>query len=302
MRLAVRFAWFPALLLTGGIGLLQWHSIAFWSAHVDHATGWAWSLLLEGVALWLWSDGRAVRRLLAVVATVLLLAGPLYQVSSPLFLEVVGIERSAAANTARRAALEAEIATLEKSMAAFLANSQKRVGWAERIDRTQAALDDARREMAELTTATAAAPQRLEWQRQAVIVMQATALVLIQVANVLAITTLSAARRQQLGKVSPPVSVARERPAGEGRRRRSQSGSAPSAQTSKNNTHAAPGVETALRQHLEETGLTARAFAQQHGFTPRDVSLVLHDSENAAKGRRRAPRKMVDRLQEMLTV
>lgn len=71
-------------------------------------------------------------------------------------------------------------------------------------------------------------------QCQVVIVMQATALVLIQIANVLAITMLSAMRR--------------------------------------------PG-----------------------NLSPRDVSLVLHDSENAAKGRRRAPRMVVGRLQELLT-
>lgn len=297
----MRLTWFPALLLVGGIGLLQWHSIAFWSTHVDHATGWAWSLLLEGVALWLWSDGRAMRRLLAVVATVLLLAGPLYQVSSPLFLEAAGIERSATANTAHRAVLEAEIASLESAMAAFLANSQKRVGWAERIDRTQAALDDARRELADLTATTAAAPRRLEWQRQAVIVMQAVALALIQVANVLAITTLSAMRRP--GNLSPLVSTEQGKPTAERKRHRRKSGSTPMAQTSMNlkeQRTGGHGVETALRQHLEEKGMTARAFALQHGFSARDVSLVLHDSENAAKGRRRAPRKVVDRLQELL--
>lgn len=52
----MRSAWFPALLLVGGIELLQWHSVAFWSAHVDRATGWAWALVLEGVALRLWSE------------------------------------------------------------------------------------------------------------------------------------------------------------------------------------------------------------------------------------------------------
>lgn len=54
-----------------------------------------------------------MRRLLAVVTTVLVLTGLLYQVSSPLFLEAMSIERSAAANIARRDALEAEIASLE---------------------------------------------------------------------------------------------------------------------------------------------------------------------------------------------
>jgi hypothetical protein len=74
-----------ALLLIGGIGLLQYHAILFWTAAVDPLTGWAWSLLLECAALWCWSHHRAaIRWGLGAVATVLVLAGPLYQVAKPL--------------------------------------------------------------------------------------------------------------------------------------------------------------------------------------------------------------------------
>jgi hypothetical protein len=174
-----------ALLLIGGIGLLQYHAILFWTAVVDPATGWAWSLLLEGAALWCWSHHRAaIRWGLGAVATVLVLAGPLYQVAEPLVAERAGVEQSAE----QRAVLAAEIAGLERALATYLDNSQSRVGWAGRIDDTQAQLTAAR---AELRGLTASEPLRIEWQRQAIILMQAVALVLFQLLNVVMIRTLS---------------------------------------------------------------------------------------------------------------
>lgn len=179
------------ILLVAAIGLMQYHAILFWSEHVDAATGWAWSLLLEGAALWLWSSRRMAQRALALVATVLVLAGPLYQVSAPLIAEWQATDRSAVANVERRAALAAEISSLETALNAYLKNSEARVGWAQRIDATQARLDTARSEL-QAVIAAAAEPVRMSWQRQAVIAMQAIALVLFQIMGVIAIRTLAA--------------------------------------------------------------------------------------------------------------
>lgn len=179
---------FALPILIGGIGLLQYHAIMFWTAVVDPVTGWAWSLMLEGAALWCWSHPRfAVRYGLGAVATVLVLAGPLYQVSAPLVAEHVSVDQS----TAQREVLTAEIAGLEAALATYLSNSETRIGWSGRIDDTQAQLTASR---AELRGLTAAAPQRLEWQRQAIILMQAIALVLFQLLNVIMIRTLSGTR------------------------------------------------------------------------------------------------------------
>lgn len=172
------------LILIGGIGLLQYHAIVFWTDVVDPFTGWAWSLLLEGAALWCWSHPRWSIRSLGAVATVLVLAGPLYQVSAPLVSERVSADQS----SEQRTVIAAEIAGLEHALATYLGNSEKRVGWSGRIDSTQQQLTAAR---AELRRLTSAAPQRIEWQRQAIIVMQAVALVLFQLLNVIMIRTLS---------------------------------------------------------------------------------------------------------------
>lgn len=190
-------------LLAGCIGLLQVHSIQFWNANVDATTGAACSILLEGAALMLWSSARWPRRALGAVATVLLLAGPLYQVSAPLVHEWHANERGGVANAERRAALEAEIASLDAALSTYLANSSQRVGWAERIDRTQASLDARRAELRTLI-ADQAAPKRMTWQAQAVIAMQALALMLLQFVGVLCIGDLrrAAAESAHVGAAS----------------------------------------------------------------------------------------------------
>lgn len=192
------------LLLLGGIGLLQYHAIMFWTDVVDPLTGWAWSILLEGAALWCWSHhNAAIRWVLGAIATLLVLTGPLYHVAAPLVAEGLGMEQ----NAVQRQILTAEIASLEQDKETFLANSEKRVGWASRIDSVQAKLDSAR---AELRNLTASEPQRLEWQRQAIILMQAIALVLFQLLNVVMIRTLSAnadkvRNKLKVGKPSRPM-------------------------------------------------------------------------------------------------
>lgn len=191
------------ILLVAAIGLMQYHAILFWSEHVDRATGWAWSLLLEGAALWLWSSRHAAQRALALVATVLVLAGPLYQVSAPLIAEWQATDRSAVANVERRAALAAEITSLETALNAYLKNSAARVGWAQRIDATQARLDTARSELTAVIAA-AAEPVRMSWQRQAVIAMQAIALVLFQIMGVIAIRTLAVAHQAKASDPQEP--------------------------------------------------------------------------------------------------
>jgi hypothetical protein len=180
------------VLLVAAIGLMQYHAIMFWSEHVDLTTGWAWSLLLEGSALWLWSSKRIAQRILGAVATVLVLAGPLYQVSAPLITEWQATDRGAVANAERRTTLTAEINSLETALNTYLSNSATRQGWASRLDATQARLDTARNEL-KAVIAAEAMPTRLTWQRQAVIAMQAIALVLFQILGVLAIRTLATA-------------------------------------------------------------------------------------------------------------
>lgn len=194
-----------AALLLGCIGILQYHAIQFWLAHTG-AMGAAWSLLLEGAALWLWSDTRPARRALGALVTVLMLCGPLYQVAAPLIDEAQRTGNTAIARTERIAAIQGEIHTLDRALATYLANSQTRQGWVGRIDHTQARIEQLRTEQASLTAA-AIEPARMPWQRAAVIGMQALAIVIFQLVAVLCIGEL----RPRRANATPHVAARAER-------------------------------------------------------------------------------------------
>lgn len=175
------------LVLAGCIGILQWHGIQFWAAHVSHATGWAWSLMLEGAGLWLWWTGR---RALGVCASALLLIGPLYVVSVPLLADLGRAEHADSARERLIPAAEARISSLERELEAFLSNSGKRAGWLPPIEAAQSRLDAARADLGRLYVERPEAGG-LGWRTRAVIVLQAIALVLFQISAIFSICELA---------------------------------------------------------------------------------------------------------------
>lgn len=182
-----------AALLAGCILLLQYHAIQFWTTQAG-SSGAGWSLLLEGAGLWLWLSPSLPRRVLGGAVTLLLLAGPLYQVSAPLIEMGHRTEHTATAGVERSRDLVGEIKTLEAALAGYLTISQTRAGWSARIDSTQARLDRLRSEQATLSAARAEAPQHQPWQRTAVILMEALAIVIFQLVAVLCIGELREGR------------------------------------------------------------------------------------------------------------
>ena len=173
--------------LAGCVGILQWHGIQFWSAHVDSTTGWAWSLTLEGTGLWLWWTGR---RALGVCASALLLIGPLYVVSGPLVADLGRAEHADSARTRLIPAAEAKVASIEREIQAFLSNSGKRAGWLAPIEAAQSRLDAARADLGRLYTERPEAGG-LGWRTRAVIALQAIALVLFQISAIFSICELA---------------------------------------------------------------------------------------------------------------
>ena len=180
----------PAVVLAGAIGLLQAHGIAFWSGKLGYY-GIAWSLLLEAIALWLWSRTALGNRLLALLASVLLLLGPLYQVGTPILEGLASAEHSDRARAKEIPMVEAEIRGIERQLATFTTNSEKRSGWLPAIEATQAQLAKARERLAALYRDPPRSTARIEAQEILVIAMECTGLVLFQISAVLAITVLA---------------------------------------------------------------------------------------------------------------
>ncbi len=180
----------PAVVLTGAIGLLQAHGIAFWSSKLGNY-GIAWSVLLEAIALWLWSRPALGCRILGVLASVLLLLGPFYQVGTPILEGLASVEHSDQARVKEIPMVEAEVRQIERQLATFTTNSEKRSGWLPAIEATQAQLAKARERLAALYRDPPRSTARIEAQEILVIGMECTGLVLFQIAAVLAITVLA---------------------------------------------------------------------------------------------------------------
>ena len=77
-------ALFPVVVLITSEAVLQYHGIRFWIEH-GGPHGWIWSVALGVAAVWFWLHRSAwLRYGLGITVSVLLLAGPLWQVSEPL--------------------------------------------------------------------------------------------------------------------------------------------------------------------------------------------------------------------------
>ena len=140
-----------ALILIAAIVLMQSHAITWWSQH-DPVTGWLWAITIEAGAVWLWSRRSAITTGVAIIATALALVAPLADLAGPVLEHQRTSAQAVDTLPQRTAATEARIATLEASLAQYLANSQYRSGWHSLIVNTEQQLSAARADLAELQT------------------------------------------------------------------------------------------------------------------------------------------------------
>ena len=134
----------PLLVLLLAVAFLQGYSLVFWGDLLGKS-GWGVSVGIEVIHLWAWYRAavtvryaRAGWMVLAVVATTLLLAGALHEVTRPLFHTAARIEVAAQ----ERETLEAEAGVLRSNLVAYrdMAASQGRRGWQVDIRRDTARL------------------------------------------------------------------------------------------------------------------------------------------------------------------
>jgi len=315
----------PLLVLAGAIALLQVHAIQFWTEFIG-SMGWAWAVLLEVVALWLWYQRQLARRMLAMVASVLTLTGPVYMVCEPLVEEWQSASHVDAGRELQIERLTLEASRLEESIETFRANSEARAGWLEPIQDTQARLAEVDTQLATLVAAPPAVTSN--WRQQAVIGMQAVALLIFQLAAVLAITTLSSQRQQVIAAgVTPcPTSTCGSLRGGplETGQNLAVAGAVnteavtcnhepelgtPSMSEANDDSELGKGgfayadiveLRDALEQLLGDREMTQAAFCRDHEFSPRDLSLLRRHEARCAAGGRTISVTALDRLAEIL--
>jgi hypothetical protein len=199
----------PLAILPLAVALLQTHGIPFWQTQVGWWPGLGWSLLLELISLWLWfRPGWRWWRPMAWAATLLLLAGPLYQVSDPLVRDLVALRGEDQGLAAQVALLQGQAVEAQQSLDRYQRLSLAgRYGWQGKIDQVEAQLSAVR---VRLQQALAAQAERrraasLNWRRTLLIAAQLISLVLFQAAAVLAIRALGAQYGRGAGKA--PVAL-----------------------------------------------------------------------------------------------
>lgn len=177
------------LLLLGAVVLMQKHAWEFWSQY-DPAFGPLWAVMLEGAALWLWSQRSIAKNALALVASLLVLAGPLYQVSAPAIQQYQESKTAPALYEKREQQLLANQQRLTESLARYNANSETRAGWLGAISGTQDELTTVNEQLTALY-AEQSESKPMAWQSLAVIGMQAIALLIFQLLIVLCIRAVT---------------------------------------------------------------------------------------------------------------
>lgn len=173
--------------LLGSVTLLQWHGIKFWQEKVG-SHGWAWSLLLEFIALWLWYQRSVGFMLLALVASVLTLSGPVYQVAKPTFVQSYDVANQHESNKAKLSSLESEKKRLIEQLSTYQENSIKRTGWLEPITAANNRIIEIDNEITEIKLSNR---DKASWFFDWVILMEVVSLLLFQVVAVLSITSIS---------------------------------------------------------------------------------------------------------------
>ena len=174
------------LILTTSI--IQWHSIQFW-VEIAESIGVLWSIAIEAAAVWLWWHKKTV---LAFIASSLLMAGPLYSLSAPVY-EGKQSEVTLTSSHQQQVDLSrASITALKQSLDSYQKNSLSRVGWATRIDETRNALQA---EMASLKNLINAGPKLkqtpMPWLVIAIEVLGLAVLLLTQILTIQSLRGIS---------------------------------------------------------------------------------------------------------------
>jgi hypothetical protein len=168
-----------ALLLAGGITLLQLHASAYWTQQAGH-TGLLWSLMIEGAALWLWAARSLGKNALALIASLLALSAPLYQLGQPIYAQWQATQQQRVLVQQQIDQQQQSITRLEAKGATYLQNSVKRDGWARLIEQTEQQIQTAETERNRLQTVLTGLQTGADTAVLVPIAMTALGLMLIQ--------------------------------------------------------------------------------------------------------------------------
>lgn len=258
--------------------VMQTHSIPFWQTFIGE-TGIILSLALEAAMLWMWYHRRL--KYIKYLAAAILIAGPWYQMTIPIFEKIGRIE-----TLQKNIFLTLdEIQENKSSLSTYEENSKKKFGWSTRIDRTKSSISSNREELKDLYSEK----QKLgpAWRIYAVASMQIIILFILLKTQISAITNL-----REKGITEP-----KRNPKSAPKSQKNQSAS------NNNFEKTIKKIAIALNDILPEFKGSQKDLASHYKtFRPADISLVINHKNNVKLGKEKISGPALTRMAKALNV
>ena len=245
---------FSAVMLILTTSIIQWHSIQFWMEAAE-SIGFLWSIAIEAAAIWLWWHKKTV---LAFIASSLLMAGPLYSLSAPVYKGKQAEVALAFSHQQQVDLSRISIAALNQSLINYQQNSLSRVGWAARIDATRNELHTETVNLKSLINVGPKLKQTpMPWLIIAIEVLGLAVLLLTQVFTIQALRGISVKSKQP--------------------------------ETADDSKHDYSELALALSSRLSDTlsaeGLSQAEWARRNRISTKSVSMLLNHKKRSEAGK-----------------
>ena len=245
---------FSVIMLILTTSIIQWHSIQFW-VELAESIGVLWSIAIEAAAVWLWWHKKTV---LAFIASSLLMAGPLYSLSAPVYEGKLSEVALTSSHQQQVDLSRASITALKQSLDRYQKNSLSRVGWATRIDETRNALQAETEHLKSLINTGPKLKQTpMPWLVIAIEVLGLAVLLLTQVLTIQALRGISVKSKQP--------------------------------ETADDSRHdyseLAPALSSRLSYTLSVEGLSQAEWARRNGVSTKSVSMLINHQKRSDAGK-----------------
>lgn len=271
-------------------GLTQWHGFHFWTDLTgNNITGALWSVSIEAAALWLWVRGGLMP--VAIVASTLLLAGPLIHIVSPALLQAKHNSLAEQQRQINIKLIDEEITIFKNSLATFLTITEGgRKGWYDQINTDKEHLVELHQQRRTLIKNTTAASQTKAYLNAT---MQAGALFVVWLVSVMAMrnalpvalpTGNYPTSNKEVPQKKEPVTPVKQ-------------------QTLFAETQTiTQQIDAVLTEYLNQQNISAAQWAKDNGLQAKDVTNVRNHDRLLREGTPRASNAKITRIAELLNL
>jgi len=294
---------FSVIIVLMTVALMQNHGIRFW---IDILGGdyWGilWSVAIESATLYWWFNcGKKIS--LATIASIMVLAGPLYHIASPVFETMQQHEIDERNRPALIEIKENQIADMQALLKDVKARSEHRGGWEPAIQKATDNVTQARTELTALIEAEAP-PQALK--TYIIAAVQAITLIVVWLISIRAIRLLS---KKEVEQKKKKIDYNTHTFAGNSRFNKIHEGpdfddlgSPPQEDSTTPNLSFEEQVIDTLNQSIKQQKLNQAEWGKQNGITPKNVSLIINHTQRKAAGKEIAPQKQFQKAALVLGI